>query len=312
MRIPISSNRTSERNYIAGLSPSSPDTWCDYLGRVRAFWSQHKALRAESLAYVFGFDEPGLEGQRLVARQAAVVHRCFPGGVQLMTGNPTRANAFLWDGKRGDDLDIWTVLSRRFYGKFTGAGLLRRTGRNRSREYLAAIDRVRARGKMVWSYTYTGTPGTPGFAATEPLSNPRMLMYWNALEGISGVLYAQGTTSYTKTNPFESIGTGEKVLLYPGASGPLPSARLEQIRDGIEDWAIFNMVRVRRGADDVRAILGDAGLFSATRARVRLACTLSCELRSRSKYAWPNWSRDVSTPRRIEAAKLAALNLSRG
>ncbi len=32
--------------------------------------------------------------------------------------------------------------------------------------------------------TYTGTPGTPGLAATEPLTNPRMLMLWNALEGI--------------------------------------------------------------------------------------------------------------------------------
>ena len=89
----------------------------------------------------------------------------------------------------------------------------------------------------------------------------------------------------------------------------MPSARLEQIRDGIEDWAIFNMVRERRGADDVRAILGKAGLFSASRARVRLACNLGCEPKSATKFAWPLWSRDASTPRRIEAAKLAALKL---
>jgi Domain of unknown function (DUF4091) len=311
MRIPISSNRTSEGNYIAGLSPSKPESWCEYLGKVRSFWSQHKALRPDSVPYVFGYDEPGFEGQRLVARQAAVVHRCFPGGMKLMTGNPAKANAFLWDGRGADDLDIWTVLSRRYYGKFTGAGLLRRTGKNRAREYLGAVDQVRARGKMVWSYTYTGTPGTPGFAATEPLSNPRLLMLWNALEGIQGVLYAQGTTSYTRLNPFESIGTGEQVLLYPGAFAPVPSARLEQIRDGIEDWAIFNMVRQRRGPDDVRAILGDAGLFSATRAGVRLACTHACELRSPTKFSWPLWSRDASTPRRIEDAKLAALRLAR-
>ena len=31
-------------------------------------------------AYVFGYDEPGLSGQRVVARQAKVVHDCFPGG----------------------------------------------------------------------------------------------------------------------------------------------------------------------------------------------------------------------------------------
>jgi Domain of unknown function (DUF4091) len=309
MRIPISSNRTSERNHIAGLTPYEPEKWCDYLRHVRAFWEQHRALRTDSASYLFGVDEPGLAGQRLVARQAAIVHRCFPGGMQLMTGNPSRANAFLWDGK-GDDLDIWTVLSRRYYGKFT-VPAQHRAGKSRARAYLQVIDNVRERRKIVWSYTYTGMAGTPGFAATEPLSNPRMLMLWNALEGIEGVLYGQGTTSYAKANPFESIGTGEFVLLYPGAFGPLPSARLEQIRDGIEDWAIFNMVRMRRGADDVRSILGQAGLFSATRAHVRLACTLNCELKSATKFAWPRWSRDVTTPRRIEAAKLAALSLAR-
>jgi hypothetical protein len=71
------------------------------------------------------------------------------------------------------------------------------------------------------------------------------------------------------------------------------------------------MVRVRRGADDVRSILGRTGLFSATRAGVRLACTLNCELRSATKFAWPLWSRDVTTPRRIEAAKLAVLSSAR-
>ncbi len=310
MRIPISSNRTSSRNYIAGLSPYEPSKWCGYLRQVRGFWETHRALRPDSVPYLFGFDEPSLGGQRLVARQAKVLHRCFPGGRQLMTGNPSPANRFLWDGRNGDDLDIWTVLSRRFYGIYTSPALARRGG-SLAREYLQRIDRVRTGGKMVWTYTYTGTPGTPGFAATEPLSNPRLLMLWSALEGLQGVLYAQGTTSYTQDNPFQTIGSGEKVLLYPGPFGPLPSARLEQIRDGIEDWAIFNMVRQRRGADEVRAILGNAGLFSATRARVRLACVLNCELRSKTKYAWPRWSRDSTTPGRIEAAKLAALNRAR-
>jgi hypothetical protein len=305
MRIPISNNHTSERNYIAGLSPFEPETWCGYLRRVRTFWARHDALRPDSIPYLYGLDEPGPAGQRVVARQATALHRCFPEGRQLMTGNPSRTNAYLRDGKAGNDLDIWTVLSRRYYGR------LARAGRNRARGALKMINKVRARGKMVWSYTYTGTPGTPGFAATEPLSNPRLFMLWNALEGMDGVLYGQGTTSYSKANPFESIGTGESVLLYPGRSGPIASARLEQIRDGIEDWAIFNKVRERRGPAEVRAILGRAGLFSSTRARVLLGCTLGCELKSRTKFAWPRWSHNASTPRRIEAAKLAALTLAR-
>ena len=269
---------------------------------------QSEALGPDSLAYLFGYDEPGPSGMRLVARQASTLHRCFPGGQQLMTGNPSRANAFLWDGRGGDDLDIWTVLSRRYYGAWTGP-VDTRSGNSRARSHLKLIDRVRARGRMVWSYTYTGRPARRASPPPSRLTNPRMLMLWNALEGIQGVLYAQGMTSYTGANPFESIGTGESVLLYPGRSGPMPSARLEQIRDGIEDWAIFNALRERRGADDVRAILGKAGLFSASRARVRLACNLGCEAKSATKFSWPHWSRDASTPRRIEAAKLAALKL---
>jgi hypothetical protein len=306
LRIPISSNRAAAHNYIAGISPFEPEAWCEYLGRVRSFWAENEVLGASPLAYVFGYDEPGPAGQRLVARQAKTVHSCFSDGRQLMTGNPSRANAFLWDGTGDDDLDIWAVLSRRYYGKWTSPADTRE-GRSRSRENLAQIDKVRARGKMVWTYTYTGTPGTPGFAATEPLSNPRMLLLWTALEGVRGVLYSQGLTSYGGANPLDSPGSGEKVLLYPGPAGPLPSARLEQIRDGIEDWAIFDQVRARRGAAEVRAILGNAGLFSADRRGVRLACNLGCELKTSTRYAWPRWSRDATTPSRIEAAKVAAL-----
>ena len=306
LRIPISSNRTAAHNYIAQMSPFAPETWCDYLGRVHAFWSQNEVLGSAALPYLFGYDEPSLDGQRLVARQAKALHQCFPGGRQLMTGNPSRANRFLWDGAGGDDLDIWAVLSRRYYGTWTSHADSR-VGKSRAHDNLAMLGKVRARGKMVWAYTYTGTPGTPGFAATEPLSDARLLLLWSALEGVQGVLYAQGMTTYGRTNPFESIGSGEKVLVYPGPNGAWPSARLVQIRDGIEDWAVLNLARQRRGSGEVRAILGNAGLFSTARGGVRLACDLGCELRSSTKYAWPRWSRDESTARRIESARLAAL-----
>ena len=141
--------------------PAQAETWCGYLRRVRTFWTRNDPLRADRSLLVRG-RRARTRGQRLVARQAATLHRCFPEGKQLMTGNPTRANAFLRDGKFGNDLDIWTVLSRRYYGR------LARAGRNRARGSLKVLNKVRARGKMVWSYTYTGTRGTPGFAATEP------------------------------------------------------------------------------------------------------------------------------------------------
>ena len=152
--------------------------------------------------------------------------------------------------------------------------------------------------------------GSPGLAATEPLSDPRVFVLWNALEGIRGVLYSEGTTSYGKGNPFEAIGSGDYILLYPGPNGPIPSARLEQLRDGIEDWAILNAVRLRRGSAVVRRILGSAGLFNASADGVKLACTTGCDVRSRTKFAWPVYSHDATTPARVDAAHLQALQLA--
>ena len=309
LRVPISNNH--QRRPIAGVSPTAPDTWCPYLRSVHAFWSSHGWL-AGTVPYVYSVDEPGPAGQRLVARQGAVTHACFPGGRQLMTGRPTANNQYLWDGRGKDDLDIWVVLLRRWYGRFTSPA--RQVTANRERENLRYVDAVRRRGHMVWSYLYTGVSGTPGFRAVEPLSNPRMYLLWNALEGTDGVLYGQGTTNYKGSgSPLDRVDRGgEFVLLYPGRETPIPSARLEQIRDGLEEAALFSIVRRRRGAAAVRTILGGSGLFSANARGVALACSIGCALKRPHAYAWPVWSHDASTPGRIEDARAKALKLAAG
>jgi hypothetical protein len=218
----------------------------------------------------------------------------------LVTGNPAAGNRFLWDNQAGDDVDIWAVLSRRYYGQYAAPGAR-----------LAWIQRARRAGKAIWSSTYSAVAGTPGYSAAEPLSDPRVFPLWNALEGIPGTLYAQGTTSYYTGNPLESVrSNGEFVLLYPGRDQPIASARLEQIRDGIEDWDVLDVVRRTRGAVAVRRILGDAGLFSTTASGVILGCTTGCELESSTAYSWPVWSHDAATAAKVEAAHLRALQVA--
>ncbi len=87
MRVPLSSNRTAPANRIAGLNPSEPERWCDYLHAIRGFWDQQGWL-SRSVPYLYAYDEPDLGGQRLVARQSKVLHDCWPGARSLMTGNP--------------------------------------------------------------------------------------------------------------------------------------------------------------------------------------------------------------------------------
>jgi hypothetical protein len=296
MRIPISNQRTSAASRIAGVSPFEPESWCSYLQSVRNFWGEHGWL-AGHIPYLYALDEPSLAGMGLVSRQAASAHNCFPGSKVLVTGNPSQSNRFLWDNKEGDDVDIWVVLSRRYYGAF-----------NAPRRQLAPIQKARHAGKSIWSYTFHGVEGTPGYALTEPLSDPRVFLLWNALEGISGTLYGQGVTSYYNDNVFQSLRSrGEFVLVYPGEHTPIASARLEQIRDGIEDWDLLNIVRRKRGPTAVRRILGDAGLFSTTASGVILACSTGCPLEGSTRYSWPLWSHDAATAAKIEAAHLRAL-----
>ena len=305
MRIPISSNRASPANYVGGLSPYRPESWCGYLGAVQSFWRQ-RGWAGSTTPYLYALDEPGNSADALVARQAAVAHRCFPGARSILTGSPNTSNRRLWDGRNGDDVDIWVPLARRYYGTFSS-----RSQSHRERSWFRSIAAARAHGKTIWSYTYTAVPGSPGFTATEPLSNSRLFLLWNALERTTGVLYGDGVTTYDGGNPYGAVGKhGEAVLLYPGVRAPIASARLEQIRDGIEDWALYDLVRRRFGSSRVRAILGGRGLFSASARGVQLACTQRCELQGTTKYAWPRWSRDATTPARIERAKLNALRLA--
>ncbi len=309
--IPLSSNRANSGSYIAGLNPAEPEKWCTYLGNVQKFWTLHGWLAKGEIPYVYPYDEPGASHTSLLARQAAAVHRCFQGGKMLVTATPDAATSRLWDGKGPDDVDIWAAVDWRYYGVFTVPA--KQKYGSREHRYLDDIDKARSHGKKILAYTYYGVPGFPSFAATEPLSNPRMFVLWTALEGIDGILYGQGLTTYgTPGDPLAANigGRGESVLIYPGNGAPIASARLEQIRGGIEDWEVFAVVRRRFGAARVRQILGAHGLFSAGTKGVQLACVVGCDLKSSTPQAWPRWSHDATTAARIEAARVDALKLA--
>jgi hypothetical protein len=130
---------------------------------------------------------------------------------------------------------------------------------------------------------------------------------WTALEGITGILYGEGTTSYSlKVDPLNSLSdNGAFVLAYPGRDAPIPSARLEEIREGIEDWEILNIVRQKHGAATVRKLL--SGLFTTSSKGAVLACTIGCQLKTDTRYSWPLYSRDSSTAGKIAQMRAQAL-----
>src|SRR5437763_14491898 len=140
-------------------------------------------------------DEPGLTRYRIVAGQSKQAHACFAGSHVIVTGRPTAENRFLWNGGK-DDVDAWVVLASRYYGQYTNPAQSRR-GRSHATQNLKFVDAVRRRHKQVGAYQYNAAShSTPGFTATEPLAGSRMFVDWTAPDGITGLLYGQGTTTY--------------------------------------------------------------------------------------------------------------------
>ena len=305
MWIPLSNNRWPKSAYVAGLSPYKPTAWCSYLKSVHGFWQSHGWL-GSTFPYVYGLDESGANLLSTVQQSAQTIHSCFAGGHLVITGNPSAANKPLWNGG-SDDVDVWTVLASRYYGQYTNPSETK-SHISHAAQNLAAIDEVRSHGKQIWAYTYpSGANQAPGYAAKEPVSDPRMFVDWAALEGITGILYGEGTTSYSlKSNPLSSLAqSGAFVLIYPGKDGPVPSARLEEIREGIEDWEILDVVRQKHGAASVRRLL--SGLFTTNANGAVLACTVGCQLKSNTRYSWPLYSRDGSTAGKIAQMRAQAL-----
>jgi glycosyl hydrolase family 123 len=299
MWVPISNNRWTPSTYVGSVSPFKPQTWCSYLHSVRGFWQKNGWLG--SYPYVWGMDEPGLTRYRIVDKQAKEAHSCFPGSHVIVTGRPTAQNRFLWNGGK-DDVDTWVVLASRYYGQYTNPAQSRR-GVSHATQNLKFINAARSRHQQVWAYTYDATShSTPGFTATEPVADPRMFVDWTALEGITGLLYGEGTTTYSKGNPLvaNDKAAGSYVLVYPGRTGPIPSARLEVLREGIEDWEVLNLVRHRHGSAAVKRLV--SGLFSPT-----LGCTVGCPIKTSTPYSWPTWSHDATTPQKIAQMRAAAL-----
>jgi len=285
---------------------------------------------------VWGWDEPGpVYSRRYAAPQACAAHAA--GVAYLTTGAPgqriparrvtipwgkgTRGftipahgtgNGFMWDDQGCDDVDIWAVLSRRFYGSFA-TPVEQRAHVDVQRELRPAIRTARARGASIWSFTYESMAGhgSPGYAATEPATDARVFGLWNALEGIDGTLYADGMVSYGGLDPYKALTQhGQHVLLYPALTStddPVSSLRLENLRDGIEDADLARLVVAQRGRAALLAILARERIFSIRGNRVLLGCTSGCDLVTTTKYAWPRYRHGAGTRAALERVHTALL-----
>ncbi|MBI4341154.1 MAG: DUF4091 domain-containing protein [Candidatus Omnitrophica bacterium] len=108
-------------------------------------------------------------------------------------------------------------------------------------------DSLKRLGKEVWLYVSGPKPPFPTLVIDYPAMAYRILPWMCWKYGLSGLLY--WSVNYWTTDPYkdpmntqwEQNGNGS--LYYPGPDGPVPSLRLEVLRDGLEDYEYLARLR---------------------------------------------------------------------
>lgn len=133
----------------------------------------------------------------------------------------------------------------------------------------AAAKERQAAGEQVWWYVCCGPHHPyPNNFIDYPAVEQRILPWISWNYGVNGILYWQ--TTYWRDNPYDTSmsyttdgkvkwGNGDGRLLYPAvktpsstfvAKGPVPSIRWEMIREGIEDYDYFAILKAK--VDDLK------------------------------------------------------------
>ena len=199
-------------------------------------------------AYIYGFDEVESGEFTALERVFAFVKNRYPG---LRTATTARDPGLGLDNRLGELVDIWVPLTA-VYEAQTAA-------------------RARRQGDEVWWYICIA-PIHPhaNWFIEYPAIEARLLWWMAYRQGVEGFLYyatnrwpgqhvplradAYGRALWNPASYNTANGDGS--LYYPGPEGPIGSIRLENIRDGIEDYQLLAALAARDGVEAARALSG--------------------------------------------------------
>ncbi|GAA2756376.1 DUF4091 domain-containing protein [Actinopolymorpha rutila] len=228
--------------YSGLLNPSKPETWQaqidTWLDQLDTAMASYRAAGVAQYAYVYGFDEASGPMLQAARQTFAAIKERFP------------------------DLPIMTTLRDNSMGVNTGlAGLVDIWVPQQDLYDQAVAERTRARGDQAWWYPdiATGHPLPNWFNGFPPI-DARMLMGPMSYQaGVEGVLYYATNRwlldqhaeqplvddgIFSRFDPV-TFGTtaGDGSLFYPGPDGPMASIRIENFRDGMEDYNLLWTLR---------------------------------------------------------------------
>lgn len=230
--------------------------------RVEQFASAFaKHLKAQGWfdrVYVYCRDEPSPQHIPGIVRDIRAFLRADPDwrGKFMITSAPREASPLL------DLIDIWCVKYHWWIDP-------------------ALRSRLRQEGRTFWTYV-ANTPHTPNptyHIDARRGYEPRLIKWASWLQGSDGFLYWAAVLDQRYPNPWITTmndfgANGDANLVYYGArNGPhapdqgtplrpinaaLPSFRLKQIRDGLDDWDLFNLAAERVGREQVEILVRQA------------------------------------------------------
>lgn len=200
---------------------------------------------------VFAIDEPGPERAGEVRELHELVHEADRRLPLLVTHEPDRAFA--------GSVDIWAP------------------NISKSRFRPAEVARAQRGGTPSWWYpSITTWQPYPTLFIDDLRPSPRALGWLAWRHDIKGFLYWSSTHWHEVEDPYrdpatyretDAVGNGDGVLLYPGGpiglpGTPIPSVRLFQLRDGIEDHDLLELADCA-GGGPVRGRLARATAAAA-------------------------------------------------
>ncbi|MGI6543288.1 MAG: glycoside hydrolase domain-containing protein [Limnochordia bacterium] len=225
------------------------DTWPTAVERIKqlvsAAMEQYRAAGLDKSAYLYCFDEVESDAFPMVKEVLAQLKAAFP------------------------DLPIMTTLRDPHYGSRNGFDALIDIWTPSLLTYNPELAmQARAKGNKVWWYTYCSvTHPYPNWFNEYPPLDTRMLMGPMAYKfQTDGFLYyainrwqGRGVLDdgpYSKWDPSTyKDANGDGSLFYPGPDGPLASIRLQNYRDGMEDYNL--LVELRQRLDKAADKCGD-------------------------------------------------------
>lgn len=207
----------------------TPENAREIVKAIKEAWERQGLPRE---VYIYGYDEPHPDEYPFLCEAYAKVREVAPEYPIMQTIGDVNPQALV------GLVDIWCPLSARLDSDF----------------YAKRIEA----GDTLWTYVCCGPkPPHANFFVDEPATDHRVLFWQTWQHGATGLLYwcltiwdglptpSQGQPCFPEApihlkdhTTYKSFQTnGDGLLVYPGPDRePIPSIRLEVIRDGIEDY----------------------------------------------------------------------------